>query len=187
MIADYRKKIDRGMERLRAAKQQRAAERTSLSALRDRAVSLAAATQLAQTVAQQVQQEAQAQVSTIVSMSLAAVFDDPYSFKIRFDMKRGRTEAVLVFEENGVEIDPMTASAGGAVDVAAFALRLSCLLLSRPAKRRLLVMDEPFRFVARENLPRLRALLEKLSIDMECQFILVTHHPELETGKVIRL
>ncbi len=142
---------------------------------------------IAQVVAQQVQQEAHNQIAGVVTKCLEAVFDEPYEFKIHFEKKRGRTEASLIFERDGLEIDPLTASGGGVVDVAAFALRLSCIMLSKPTLRRVLIMDEPFKFISDEFKERVRILLETLSKDMGVQFIMVTHIDELKTGNIIEV
>lgn len=152
-----------------------------------RVEALQEAQRLAQAVAQHVQEQAHKQIAAVVTRSLAAVFDDPYEFKIIFERKRGRTEARLVFVRDGLEVDPMTACGGGVVDVAAFALRLSCLMLSRPPLRRLLVLDEPFKFLSPEYRGRLRQLIETLSKDMGVQFLLVTHMDELKIGNVVAL
>lgn len=138
-------------------------------------------------VAQAVQQKAHKHIARVVSRCLTAIFDDPPKFKIVFERKRGKTEARLVFVKDKAEYDPMTASGGGMVDVAAFALRLACLMLSRPKLRPLLVIDEPFRFVHADIRPRIRTLLETLSQELKVQIILVTHDPELQCGKVIEL
>ena len=142
---------------------------------------------LAQEVAQQVQELAHQRIASVVSRCLSTVLDGPYEFRIRFEQKRGRTEAALVFCRDDMEVDPMTAAGGGVVDVAAFSLRLSCLLLSRPPLRRLLVLDEPFKFVSEEFRPRIKELLVALAKEMEVQFLMVTHIPELRVGKVIEL
>ena len=78
-----------------------------------------------QHLAQAVQQQAHQKISEVVSFCLSAVFDDPYQFHIVFERKRGRTEAHLRFQRRGLDLDPLTASGGGAVDVAAFALRVA--------------------------------------------------------------
>jgi len=140
-----------------------------------------------QEVAAAVQQQAHRSIAGVVSRCLEAVFDDPYEFRIAFEQKRGKTEAVLKFVRNGAVVDPMTASGGGVVDVAAFALRLACLVLSRPAKRRLLVLDEPFRFLSRDLRPKVKQLIETLAEEMKIQFVVVTHDPALTAGKVIEL
>jgi DNA repair exonuclease SbcCD ATPase subunit len=140
-----------------------------------------------QAVAQSVQQTVHDKVAGVVSTCLSAVFDEPYEFHINFVQKRGRTEAELVFVRDGVEVDPMTASGGGVVDVVSFALRLACLMLTRPAPRKLIVLDEPFKFVSAEYRDRIREMLLGLAGQMGVQFIMVTHVRELECGKVIRM
>jgi len=140
-----------------------------------------------QQLAQAVQQQAHRKISDVVSSCLSAVFDEPYEFAILFELKRGRTEAVIRFRRNFLDVDPLTSCGGGQVDVAAFALRAACLTLHRPKLRRLLVLDEPFRFVSAEFQPNVRTMLEELSKDLGIQIIMVTHNEAYETGKVIRL
>lgn len=145
------------------------------------------AQEILQNLAQAVQQQAHKRISDIVSSCLSAVFDDPYEFKIQFERKRGRTEARLRFVRRGLDVDPITASGGGMIDVAAFALRTACLVLSRPRLSRILVLDEPFRFVSAEYQDNIRSMLERLSEDMDIQIVFVTHNDAYSTGKVIEL
>ena len=82
----------------------------------------------------------------------------------------------------------MTESGGGAIDVASFALRVACLMLSRSQPRKILILDEPFKMISRDhNRQRVRELIETLSKEMGIQIILITHDPELTIGKVIEL
>jgi len=162
-------------------------ERQTLRDVEERSNAVEEAQELAQQVAAQLQHQAHSRIADIVSKCLEAVFEEPYTFRIHFERKRGRTEAKLVFERDGLEVDPLSASGGGVVDIAAFALRLSCLLLSRPPLRRLLVLDEPFRFVSVDLRHRVRALLETLAADMGVQIVMVTHDPQLRAGTVITL
>lgn len=140
-----------------------------------------------QEVTQHVQQQVHNRIASVVSRCLKAVFDEPYDFKIHFERKRGRTEARLVFIRNGEEIVPMQGSGGGVIDVAGFALRIACLMLARPKLRRLVVLDEPFKFVSSEYRERIRDLLETLSEEMGIQFVMVTHISEIQTGKIVRI
>ncbi len=140
-----------------------------------------------QAVAQTIQQHIHNRIAGVVTQCLHSVFPEPYDFRITFERKRGRTEARLVFVREELEIDPMTGSGGGVIDVAAFALRLASLILQRPPVRRLLVLDEPFRFVSKEHLPKVRSMLESLSKEMGVQFILVTHLDALQIGTVVEL
>lgn len=155
-----------------------------------RAVSVAIKSQtILQNIAKKTQETVHKQLSYLVSKCLKAVFDDPYTFRIIFDKKRGKTEARLVFIRKDLELDPTTACGGGVLDVAAFALRLSCLMLQRPRKRKILFLDEPFRFLSekKEYRQKVRDLLETLARDLKVQLVTITHDPILEVGRVISI
>lgn len=141
-----------------------------------------------QYMAQLVQQHSHKRIASIVTSCLRLVFgEEAYEFHIEFLRKRGRTEASFQFRKDGMILDPLTSSGGGMIDVAAFALRISCLMLHRPRLRRLLILDEPFKFVSAEYRDNVRQMLEGLSKDLGLQIIMVTHDPAYETGKVYRL
>ena len=145
------------------------------------------AREILQITAEVVQARVHARIAGLVSSCLASVFDDPYTFEIAFEKKRGKTEARIYFLRQGNEVDPMSGSGGGAVDVAAFALRVACMMLSRPPLRRVMVLDEPFKFVSKEYRDRVRKMIEDLSEELEVQFVQVTHIPELRVGDVIEV
>lgn len=186
-IAKYRAMVDGGLADYRHAKAAAIEEQAALEAAESGVSTGIAAREVLQLVSAAVQQQAHARIAAIVSRCLEAVFEEPYTFQIQFERKRGKTEARLVFVRDGMEIDPMNASGGGVVDVAAFALRVSCMLLAKPPVRRLMILDEPFRFVSTEYRERVRLLLEALSEELGIQFIVVTHMTELQMGKVIEL
>jgi len=137
--------------------------------------------QLAQAVQQQVHQRS----SAVVTSCLSSVFPDPYSFQIEFERKRGKTEAKLRFVRGNGSFDPLTSAGGGMVDVAAFALRISCFMLHRPRLSKILIADEPFRFVPAQYQDSIRKMLEQLSWDMGVQIIFVTHNETYESGKIV--
>lgn len=142
---------------------------------------------LIQEVAQDIQQKAHHQIASVVTRGLQTVFDDPYTFQIQFEKKRGRTEARFKFERDGLKVDPLGASGGGAVDVAAFTLRLACIALSQPPCRRLLILDEPFKNVSERKsyLEKIPELLDVLCRELGVQVIMVTNLKELEVGKIV--
>lgn len=143
---------------------------------------------IAQKIAQTLQEHVHGQIAAVVTRCLESVFpDNPYEFRITFERKRNRTECMLSFVRDGQEIDPMTASGGGVVDVACFALRLAALMLSRPEKRRVLILDEPFKFVSAEYRENIKGMIETLSEELDVQFVNITHIEELQIGKVIEL
>lgn len=184
----HRKKVNRLLGELQAAEKQYGIETGKLKEANKRVVYIEQAQNIAQQIAQQIQQQAHEKIEGVVSKCLQAVFGDAYGFRIAFERKRGRTEAKLLLLKNGHEIeDAMNADSGGVIDVAALALRLSCLVLSKPAVERILIMDEPFRNLDLENRENIRILLEELAEDFGVQFIIVTHETAFKTGKVLEI
>lgn len=144
--------------------------------------------EVAQEVAQAVQQKAHQKIASVVTRCLRSVFgEEAYEFKIDFERKRGKTEARMYFERDGLQVDPLSASGGGPVDVAAFALRLASLVLTRPIKRKILVLDEPLKYPSREYWHFISEMLRVVSEEMGVQIIMVTHQEGLVSGKVIRI
>lgn len=162
-------------------------ERQRLKSERKAVVVTEEAQQILQTVAAAVQAKAHKQIAKVVTRCLRAVFKEPYEFLIVFERKRGKTDARLCFKRGGIEIDPQTGDSGGVLNVAAFALRVACLLLASPKRRRVLFLDEPFPGVSRDNGRRVADLLMTLSRELKIQIIMTTHSPELVTGKVVRI
>jgi DNA repair exonuclease SbcCD ATPase subunit len=142
-----------------------------------------------QQVAQTVQERAHRQIQAVVSRCLAAVFENPYRFVVKFEKKRGKTEAVPVFVRGGHEYAPTDGVGGGVLDVAAFGLRIAEVLMQRPAGRRLLILDEPFKFpsLRKGYRERVRDLLLALATDLDFQIVVITHDPTFEIGSVINL
>lgn len=141
-----------------------------------------------QETAKTTQEVVHAGIAGIVTRCLRAVFGDefPHTFTIRFEQKRGRTEALLLLVgPDGQEVDPLDADAGGIVDVISFALRLASLLLSTPPRRKFLAVDEPFKMVSQEYRTALRDMLVAISEEFGVQVLYVTHVPELVAGEVI--
>lgn len=128
-----------------------------------------------QIVAQKTQQELEFRLSELCSMALAAVFENPYKLKINFEIKRGKTECKILFERGGEEFDPLFSSGGGAIDVAAMALRITMNLINKPAYRNILILDEPFRFLSEKYHEKASSMLSEISKRLSLQIIMVTH------------
>lgn len=140
---------------------------------------VAKAQAILQKVAQLTQQELEYHISEIVSLALKSIFSDPYEFQLDFVQRRNKTEADIWFSRDDERIHPLTASGGGAVDVAAFALRIALWRLRTPRTRNTLVLDEPFRFLSADLLPKASELLKGLSDKLGLQIIMITHSEEL--------
>ncbi len=187
-LQQHRKRIDLSLTNYKYACDSLRMDEKTLREVKDKEKATLEAQEILQGIAKEVQQAAHTQISSVVTRCLEAVFgDEAYQFKIDFKQARGKTEARLLFVRDGEEIEPIDSTGGGVIDVASFALRLSCLILSRPARRRVLIMDEPWKFLSRDYQPLMRDMMEVLSEELGVQFIIVTHSDLIKCGKVISL
>jgi hypothetical protein len=128
------------------------------------------------------QREVKHHLTSLVSHALRQVYGDTaYQFDIQFEVKRGNSEAEIVFiDEEGNVVSPGSSSGFGPVDVAAFALRISLWALSHPRPSGWFVMDEPFRCVDATAIQKVASVLVELAEGMGLHFIIVTHDEGLQ-------
>ena len=124
-----------------------------------------------------IQKEVKAYLDNLVSMALKAVLEDPYQFEAIFETKHNETECRMVFKRDGDERDPLDSTGGGAVDVAAFALRVAIQRMI--CNRAVLFLDEPYRNVSDDRHPFVIDLLETVNKKLQLQLIMITHRDKL--------
>ena len=137
-----------------------------------------------QAVAELTQNDFKDRICVVATSALKAVFgDSAYSFEMEFISKRGKTEVVFFFvTPDGLRVDPISASGGGAVDVASFALRVAIWNLLRISGREnsdVVVLDEPFRFLSLDLQQNASDMVKMLSEKFGLQFIVITHNDTL--------
>jgi DNA repair exonuclease SbcCD ATPase subunit len=125
------------------------------------------------------QQQLSFHISDITSLALEAVFTDPYKLVVEFVQRRNKTECDLYFDRDGNKVDPLLASGGGAVDVAAFALRIASWSMQRPKSRNVIILDEPLRFLSNNHQEQASQMIKEVSEKLGIQFIIITHEPIL--------
>jgi DNA repair exonuclease SbcCD ATPase subunit len=125
------------------------------------------------------QQQLQVHISDITSLALEAVFDDPYELVVEFVQRRNKTECDLYFQRDGQRVDPISASGGGAVDVAAFALRIAAWSMQTPRSRNTIILDEPLRFLSEDLQEQASRMIKELSERLGIQFVIITHEETL--------
>ena len=141
------------------------------------------ATEIIQCVAQLTQKELEYHISEVVSLAMQAVFPRPYKMVLQFVLRRNRTEAdILLEDENGNQVYPIDATGGGVVDIASFALRIALWTLSRPKLRNTIILDEPFRFLSSDLQEKASIMLKELSDKLGLQFIIISHEEQLLTA-----
>ena len=153
--------------------------KTKLGELDNRGILIGKAQALVQQIAQETQEELQYKIADLVTLALQTVFPEPYIFIVRFTQKRGRTEATMLVEREGMEIDPYEASGGGVIDVIAFALRLCLWKLKAKRTRGTMILDEPFRFISRDLQLNVGKMISEVSKKLKLQLIIVSHEEEL--------
>ena len=146
-LRELRTRLEREMGRLEQVRAALAQKRTVLQEARAHDANISRARDVVQAVAISTQRQLKSYIEELVSLALASVFDQPYKFVVDFVVRRGHTEVDLFFERNGDKLSPLESSGGGAVDVAAFALRVVVWSLTKGACATLL-LDEPFRFLS---------------------------------------
>lgn len=148
--------------------------------------------EIIQAVSKGMQFKTKIHISGIVTKCLKTIFgDDTYEFDIEFKERANKTTAEIVFTKDGEQFDPKDEMGGGILEVAAFALRLSAIILSQPTIRRIMILDEPFKNIRGEEYrSRVKDLIMSLADELNVQFIInidTDVYPEFEIGKVVRL
>jgi DNA repair exonuclease SbcCD ATPase subunit len=176
-LSDYRQKLSRSQGKFQLIEKQVLEAKNKKDELEKDQKSLEEAQVFLQDVAKRTQEQLKIHIEDTVQLAIDTCFPGKYEFKIQFEIKRGKTEAHLVFLKDGQEIEPMDDSGGGVVDISSFALRISAWTLS--GTNNVIVLDEPFRFVSNDLQPLAAQVLSELSKTLKLQFIVVTHRPEI--------
>lgn len=147
------------------------ASRTRKQKLEERKESIDELVLAVQKAARDTQDQLRVRIEDVVQSSLDAVFPGSYTFRTDFVARRGRTELDMWLDKDGTRMDPMDSNGGGVVDVLSLALRVCCLTMSRNA--RVLLLDEPFKFIRGKARQRLGDMLSRLSRKLGIQVIMV--------------
>lgn len=138
-----------------------------------------AARELIREAGRKTQERIQYHISDITSLALDSVFENPYQLKAEFINRRNKIECDLYFERDGERMDPLSASGGGAVDIASFALRIASWSMARPHSRNTIILDEPLKNLSAAYQEKGSEMLKEVSERLGLQFIIVTHDPVL--------
>ena len=171
--------LSKAVTRLQETKAVQQANATECDNLAARQEGLETVSQEIRALAIACQTACQQKISNIVNRCLVEIDPDTkYTFKLIFEEKRNQTEARCVLVDGAGNETAPSSVGGGIQDILVFGLRLACLMLMRPAPSRVLVLDEPFKFLSKGyRVPMLR-LMESLCADLGVQILMVTHHAE---------
>jgi DNA repair exonuclease SbcCD ATPase subunit len=173
----YRSKLDKHKGHVDTLTRQLSTKEKQLTTTRQELIDVEEATVFVQEVAMATQGLLKIQIEDVVSLALESILDNPYTFELEFVRSGSKTECNLWFVRGGQRVNPVDDTGGGAVDIAAFAIRVA--LRSIGGTDNVLVFDEPFKFVSANYRDRVAELVQKLSSRLGLQIIMVTHEPSL--------
>jgi len=127
-------------------------------------------------VAKRTQEQLKFHLTDIGQLALDTCFPE-YTFGIDFEIKRGKTEAFIYVEKDGMKMHPVDSNGGGLVSLLSFALRVACLTLS--SNKKILILDEPFSALSKDLHSKAGDILKNISDRLGIQIIMVTHSKEL--------
>lgn len=133
-------------------------------------------------VARQTQEKLSYRIENLVTAALEYVFDDPYQFKVEFDIKNNRSQCELYFERDGFRADPIGDSGGSVLDIASIALRWSMWSLQTNRSSPVFILDEPTKHVSRDLREQSSLFLKEMCTRLGIQIITATHEEELIEG-----
>lgn len=178
-VQQARLAVERAMGQREAMQADLDAEKARLAKEEASAHASLSARALLQEAARITQEKLQWRISKLVTLAQESVFENPYETKMVFESKFGRTHVDLFFERNGQRVDPLEASGGGAVDVAAFGLQMSLWTLKTPRLRPVFVLDEPLKWLKGGDLPEKGAkMIREIAHRLGVQIIMVSHIPD---------
>lgn len=139
------------------------------------------AKEIVKIVALQTQKELQYHISDITSLALESIFKNPYQLEVDFVERRDKTECDLWFVRKDSKMKPLSASGGGTVDVASFALRIASWSMSHPRSRATIMLDEPMKHVSEDLREKASMMITEISKKLGIQFIIISHDPVMAT------
>lgn len=101
-----------------------------------------------------------------------------YRLELHFITRRNKTEVDIRLKKGKLVVPPQDFTGGGITDIVAFALRAAFWSLLKN-KRNLLLLDEPFKNLGKNNHPRVTEMLLALSHKLKLQLIIVSHSEHL--------
>lgn len=172
MIAKYKEALQQEKGKQSILQKQLLQYTQIKAALEERAKAIQEAQLYIQKVAIETQAKVVVKIEAIVNKVIQTVFPD-YSFELKYEIKRGKSEAQLKFYKGLNEIDVMESDGGGVCDVTSVALRLAIWSLSSTAN--IMLLDEPDKCLSVDLRPRFSEVLHELSNKLNLQVITPSH------------
>lgn len=172
MINKYKEALQREKGKQSVLQKQLEQFVSTRETLENRAKAIQEAQLYIQKVAVETQAKVVVKIEAIVNKVIQTVFPE-YSFELKYEIKRGKSEAQLKFYKGQNEINVFESDGGGVSDVCAIALRLAVWSLSSTAD--IMLLDEPDKCLSVDLRPRFSEVLHELSNKLNLQIITPSH------------
>ena len=177
ILSEYKNKLTSAQGQRAYIGRQIIEKETLIDSYVDKLHSLEEAQVFLQKVAQATQEQLRVHIKDIVQLCLDSIWPGEVEFDLIYEVKRGKTEARLVFIIDGEEVDPLDADGGGLVDIASFALRIAVWTLGNTSNT--IILDEPMKHLSDNLQPLAAEIIKELSQKLGLQVIMITHRKEL--------
>lgn len=187
---NYREKLNQKQGQMKQIEKNILHYSNGLSVFQEQGLALEEAQQIIQYVATITQEQLKFHIENLVTLALSSVFgEEAYKFEIGMEIRRGQTECDLYFVRDGERVHPLSASGGGAVDVASFALRVALWSLQQNKTRPIFILDEPMKNISAAYQEKASEMFKSVAEKLGLQIIMVSHNEELisASDKVIRV
>lgn len=119
-------------------------------------------------------------LESLANSGLAAVYTDKkMEFLIIANPTKNGLQYDLYISTNGMLTPLKDAKGGGVLDIITLSLRISFVKLFSGQLRQTIILDEPFKNMDIERVENAVTWLSEISKELEIQFIVVTHIPDL--------
>lgn len=175
MIDKLRRRYEQRVGRRDQLKDQLTEANSALRRLRRKASIAEQAQNIVRVVALETQRQLEYRITQTVSAAEEAVFGlEGYELAVEFVERRGKTECDLHFTRDGHDIDPLSGAGLGAVDVAAFALRIACWSMMR-TQSPVFILDESFKHLKGVSANRRSIeMVKEVSDELGLQIIMIS-------------
>ena len=138
------------------------------------------AREIIQIVAQATMSNLEFHISNLVTLALKSVDPTFPEFVAKIEIRRNQTEVDFLFREFGREQKPMDSSGYGAVNIGAYALRVSFWSLDK--NRPIMLLDEPFPDLSPDLQEKAGEMVKMISEKLNLQHIMVSHAEDFNYG-----
>lgn len=180
---DFYERMIRIEERAKIKRDSLSSKKKELAKLEQDEIDAEAARNIINFVAKEIQEGVSFKITSLVTNALYYVIENPYEFKMAWEVKANRSVCKLYLERDGFEANPNKDVGGTVNDLISATLRIAIWSLGGDNRSSpVFVLDEPGKFVSADYRERFSRFLKSICDKMGVQMIISTHSDDLIEG-----